>query len=132
MTDPASPSRKLVSSGSPYESRLGYSRALAVGNWCFVSGCTGLDPATGEIPADPGEQARIAFRTIERALEQAGFRFADVVRVQYTVTDRGYVSALETVLGATFGVIRPAATMVFAGLIHPDMKVEIEVTAYRG
>lgn len=124
--------RKLISSGSPYESRLGYSRALVAGDWCFVSGCTGLDPSSGTIPPDVGDQARIAISTIEQALDEAGFALSDVVRVQYTVTDRGHVAALEPVLGATFGVIRPAATMVFAGLIHPDMKVEIEVTAFRG
>lgn len=123
--------RKLISSASPYEGRLGYSRAVVVGDWCFVSGCTGLDPATGSIPPDAGEQARVALATITRALDEAGFRLSDVVRVQYTVTDRGHVAALEPVLGETFGEIRPAATMVFAGLIHPDMKVEIEVTALR-
>lgn len=124
--------RRLISSGSPYESRLGYSRAVVAGDWCFVSGSTGLDPATGEISTDAGEQARVAFATIERALGEAGFALSDVVRVQYTVTDRGHVAALEPVLGAAFREIRPAATMVFAGLIHPEMKVEIEVTAFRG
>ncbi|MFT3974847.1 MAG: RidA family protein [Amaricoccus sp.] len=124
--------RTLISSGSPYEARLGYSRAVVAGDWCFVSGCTGLDPATGEIPADVGAQAAIAFRTIETALGEAGFTLGQVVRVQYTVTDRSHVAALEPVLGNAFGAIRPAATMVFAGLIHPDMKVEIEVTALRG
>lgn len=123
--------RKLISSASPYEGRLGYSRAVVAGDWCFVSGCTGLDPAIGRIPAGAGEQARVALTTIGRALDEAGFRLSDVVRVQYTVTDRDHVAALEPVLGEAFGEIRPAATMVFAGLIHPDMKVEIEVTALR-
>lgn len=124
--------RKLIASGSPYEDRIGYSRALAVGDWCFVSGCTGMNPSTGEIPVDAGEQARVALSTIGQALDEAGFALSDVVRVQYTVSDRGHVAALEAVLGGAFGVIRPAATMVFAGLIHPDMKIEIEVTAFRG
>lgn len=123
--------RKLISSGSPYEGRFGYSRAVAVGDWCFVSGCTGLDPATGTLPADAGAQARAALGTIERALGEAGFALADVVRVQYTVSDREHVAALEPVIGAAFGASRPAATMVFAGLIDPEMKVEIEVTAFR-
>ena len=123
--------RQLISSGSPYEGRLGYSRAVVVGGWCFVSGSTGFDPATGAIPVDAGEQARVAFATIEAALGEAGFALSDVVRVQYTVTDREHVAALEPVLGAAFGEIRPAATMVIAGLIHPEMKVEIEVTAFR-
>lgn len=124
--------RKLISSGSPYEVRFGYSRAVAQGDWCFVSGCTGLDPVTGTIPADAGDQARVAFATIETALAEAGFALSDVVRVQYTVTDRRHVPALEPVVGRVFGAARPAATMVFADLIDPDMLVEIEVTAFRG
>jgi enamine deaminase RidA (YjgF/YER057c/UK114 family) len=124
--------RRLIASGSPYERALGYSRAVVQGDWCFVSGCTGADPTTGGFPEDAGAQARNAFAAISAALADAGFTLADVVRVQYTVIDRSLVEALAPVLGAVFGGVRPAATMVFAGLIDPEMKVEIEVTAFRG
>lgn len=120
-----------ISSGSSYEAELGYSRAVVAGDWCFVSGCTGIG-ADGQFPAEVDIQARNAFGVIARALEEAGFTLADTVRVQYTVTDPALVPALAPMLTATFGTIRPAATMVFAGLIHPEMLVEIEVTAFRG
>ena len=125
--------RKLISSGSPFERQVGYSRAVVQGDWCFVAGTTGRDPDTGEMPADVIAQTENAFRIIEAALEEAGFRLADVVRATYYITHVGYADAITPVLGAMFGDIRPAATMVVvAGLIQPEMKVEIEVTAYRG
>lgn len=124
--------KRLISSGSPYEATLGYSRAVVQGGWCFVSGTTGADPATGAFPPGVADQARHALATIGRALAEGGFGFEDVVRVQYTLTDPALVDAVAPVLGAAFGRIRPAATMVFAGLIHPEMKIEIEVTALRG
>lgn len=123
--------KRRISSGGPYEAQLGYSRALVAGDWCFVSGCTGIG-ADGSFPAGIDDQARNALQVIARALEEAGFTLADIVRVQYTVTDPALVAALAPVLAAAFGTIRPAATMVFAGLIHPEMLVEIEVTALRG
>lgn len=122
--------KRLISSGSPYEDRLGYSRAVVAGDWCFVSGCTGAD-ADGGFPAGIADQARNALGVIEQALTAAGFTLSDVVRVQYTVTDRALVDDLAPVLATAFGSIRPAATMVFADLIHPAMVVEIEVTALR-
>lgn len=111
---------------------MGYSRAVVKGGWCFVSGVTGYDYATMEIPENPAAQARNCFRTIRQVLEQAGFTMDDVVRVQYTVTNASFVDAIVPALGEAFGDIRPAATMVIAGLIKPEMKVEIEVTAFRG
>ena len=77
-----------ISSGSPFEETFAYSRALVRGDWCFVAGTTGYDYATMQIPESALEQARNAFATIERTLGEAGFAMADVVRVQYTVTDR--------------------------------------------
>ena len=111
---------------------MGYSRAVVKGGWCFVSGVTGYDYATMAMPDSIAEQGRNCFATIGRVLEQAGFTMEDIVRVQYTVTDAALVDELIPVLGATLGEIRPAATMVIAGLIRPEMKVEIEVTAFKG
>lgn len=111
---------------------MGYSRAVVKGGWCFVSGVTGYDYETMVMPDDVSDQARNCFATITGVLAQGGFEMADIVRVQYTVTDGALVAALVPVLGAAFGDIRPAATMVIAGLIRPEMKVEIEVTAFKG
>ena len=111
---------------------MGYSRAVVKGGWCFVSGVTGYDYATMTIPDDVADQARNCFATISKGLAQAGFAMDDIVRVQYTVTDVGLVDALIPALGEALGEIRPAATMVIAGLIKPEMKVEIEVTAFKG
>ena len=123
---------KRISTGSPFEKTMGYSRAVVKGGWCFVSGVTGYDYATMEMPGDIADQARNCFATIGRVLEEAGFTMADIVRVQYTVTDTALVEALVPVLGDALGEVRPAATMVIAGLIRPEMKVEVEVTAFKG
>lgn len=111
---------------------MGYSRAVVKGGWCFVSGVTGYDYATMTMPEGIAEQARNCFATIAGVLDQAGFEMADIVRVQYTVTDAALVDAVVPVLGAVLGEIRPAATMVIAGLIRPEMLIEIEVTAFKG
>jgi enamine deaminase RidA (YjgF/YER057c/UK114 family) len=124
--------RKLISTGSPFERQAGYSRAVAQGNWCFVSGTTGYDYATMSMPDSVEAQARNIFATIGKALSDAGFTFADVVRANYIVTDPAYSEAVFKVTGEVFGEIRPAATMIVSALIRPEMKVEIEVTAFRG
>jgi enamine deaminase RidA (YjgF/YER057c/UK114 family) len=123
---------KQIFSGSPFEATMGYSRAIVKGGWCFVSGVTGYDYATMQMPDDIADQARNCFATIAGVLTEAGFEMSDIVRVQYTVITTELVEALVPVLGATLGQIRPAATMVIAGLIRPEMKVEIEVTAFKG
>jgi enamine deaminase RidA (YjgF/YER057c/UK114 family) len=123
---------KRISTGSPFEATMGYSRAVVKGGWCFVSGVTGYDYATMTMPDGIADQGRNCFATIKSVLEQAGFTMADIVRVQYTVTDTALVGALVPVLGKALAEIRPAATMVIAGLIRPEMKVEIEVTAFKG
>jgi len=123
---------KRISTGSPFEAQMGYSRAVVKGGWCFVSGVTGYDYATMVMPEGIAKQARNCLATIARVLDEAGFTLADIVRVQYTVTDAALVAALIPVLGEAFGDIRPAATMVVAGLIRPEMLVEIEVTAFKG
>ena len=111
---------------------MGYSRAVVKGGWCFISGVTGYDYSTMIIPKDIAGQGRNCFRTIAAVLNEAGFAMADIVRVQYTVVSVDLVEGLIPVLGEVLGDIRPAATMVIAGLIRPEMKVEIEVTAFRG
>lgn len=123
--------RKLISTGSPFERSAGYSRAVVQGDWCFVSGTTGYDYATMVMPESVEEQARNCLATIGKALEEAGLTFTDVVRAHYYVTDAAYADLVFPILGETFGDIRPAATMVVCGLIRPEMKIEIEVTALR-
>jgi len=111
---------------------MGYSRAVVKGGWCFMSGVTGYDYATMTMPDGIAAQARNCFTTIASVWQQAGFGMADIVRVQYTVVDAALVAALVPELGAALGEIRPAATMVIAGLIRPEMLVEIEITAFKG
>ena len=123
--------RTLISSGSPFEAEIGYSRAVADGDWCWVSGNTGYDYATMAMPKRAAVQAGNALRSIEWALEEAGFAFADIVRVRYVVAERADWTAVAPVLGARFAAIRPAATMIVAGLMLPEMRVEIEATAKR-
>jgi len=121
--------RKLISSGSEFERKIGYSRAVVEGEWVFVSGTTGFDYAAGSISDCPAEQTRQTLRNIEAALDQAGALMTDVVRANYIVPDVADWPAITEVLGATFGDIRPAATAIVAGLVDPRMKIEIEVTA---
>ena len=125
-------SRRLISTGSPFEKTAGYSRAVIDGDFAFVSGTTGYDYATMTMPADITSQSRNCFKTIEAALKEGGFALADIVRATYYITDAGDVDAHFAVCGAVLGDIRPAATLlVVAGLYKPEMKVEIEVTARR-
>jgi len=124
-------SRRLIFTGSPFEKEAGYSRAVAQGDWCFVSGTTGYDYATMQMPETVEDQTRNCLATIAAALKEAGFDMADVVRARYHVTDAAYVDHVFPVLGEVFGDIRPAATMTVCGLNKPEMKIEIEVTALR-
>lgn len=124
--------RQLISTGSPFEKTMGYSRAVVQGDWCFVSGVTGYDYETMQMPTDVAEQTSNCFETIRAVLAEGGFAMTDIVRVQYTVTDRDLVQQIQPVLEANLGEIRPAATMVIAALIETEMKIEIEVTAFRG
>ncbi len=121
--------RQLISSGSEYERKFGYSRAVVDGDDIFVAGTTGFDYATGEISDNPAEQARQTLRTIETALIEAGSSLNDVVRARYYVPNADDWGPIAEVLGEVFGDIRPAATAVITGLIDSRMKVEIEVTA---
>lgn len=123
---------KRISTGSPFEATMGYSRAVVKGGWCFVSGVTGYDYATMKMPDDVLDQARNCFRTIASVLTEAGFTMHDIVRVQYTLTNAGLVDSVLPALSEALGKVRPAATMVIAGLIRPEMLIEIEATAFRG
>lgn len=124
--------KKLISTGSPFEKTLGFSRAVAQGDWCFVSGVTGYDYKTMEMPEDVAEQARNCFATIDGVLNEAGFAMSDIVRVQYTFVSADLVEKSTPALGEALGEIRPAATIVVADLIKPEMLIEIEVTAFKG
>lgn len=123
---------KRISSGSPFEQKIGYSRAVVDGDRIHVSGTTGYDYKTMTMPEDAGQQARNALHTIEEALEQAGSSLKDVVRVRYYITDMAWHDALVTVAGETFADVRPAATMIVCGLTTPEMKIEIEADARIG
>jgi enamine deaminase RidA (YjgF/YER057c/UK114 family) len=124
--------RRLISSGSTFESQIGYSRAVVSGEWVFVSGTTGYDYATMTISDDVEEQARQTLKNIGAALAEAGASFADVVRVHYLLPDGADFEKTWPALQEVFGEVRPAATMFVAGLSSPAMKIEIEVTAHLG
>jgi len=117
--------RRLISTGSPFEKAFGYSRAVVQDPFVFVAGTTGYDYATMALPEGAAEQARNCWRTIAAAL-------ADVVRATYYVTDAADAEPVLRVCGEVLAEIRPASTMlIVAGLLRPEMKVEIEVTAMK-
>lgn len=124
-------SRTLISSGSPFEAQIGYSRAVVAGDWVFVSGTTGFDYSTMVISSDVAEQAEQCLKNIAAALHQAGSSLADVVRVTYVLPDASQFEACWPVLQQYFGNVRPAAMMISAGLLDARMLIEIEVTALK-
>jgi enamine deaminase RidA (YjgF/YER057c/UK114 family) len=126
--------RRRISSGGPWEASAGYSRAVVVGDACWVAGTTDAGPdGSSRHPGDVAAQATAAFGIIEQALAEGGFALSDVVRTRMFVTDMALSDAVSAVHGEVFGEIRPAATMVaVAGLMHPSLLVEIEVDARRG
>ena len=128
MTD-----RRLVSSGGPWEAVAGYSRAVCIGDSCWVAGTTDAGPDGRSLhPGDIAAQARATFAIIERALAEAGFGLSDVVRTRMFVTDIARAGEVTAVHGEVFGEIRPAATMVeVSALIDPTLLVEIEAEARR-
>lgn len=121
--------RQWIGSGSPFEARIGYSRAVVDGDWVFVSGTTGFDYASMAIADDVAAQCEQCLQNIAAALAQAGASLDDVVRVTYVLPDGKDFEACWPVLRRHFGVARPAAMMIQAGLLDPRMKIEIEVTA---
>ena len=123
--------RTLIGSGSTFEQQIGYSRAVAMGEWVFVSGTTGFDYAAMTISDDVVQQAEQCLKNIDAALRQAGASLADVVRVTYVLPDARDFEPCWPVLRKYLGEVRPAAMMISAGLADPRMKIEIEVTALR-
>ena len=123
--------RRLISSGSSFERDIGYSRAVVLGDWIFVSGTTGFDYASMTISDNLTEQTEQCFRNIESALEKAGATLGDVVRVTYLLTNADDFPECWPILRKYLGEIRPAATMLEARLADSRIKIEIEVTACR-
>jgi enamine deaminase RidA (YjgF/YER057c/UK114 family) len=114
------------------EKTYAMSRAVVQGDWCFVSGTVGYDYNSGELPESAAQQAQNTFTNIMAALNAAGFELGHTIRVQYTVSDRKYVEDVLPVLRKHFGAILPAATMVIAKMVDEKMKIEIEVTCFKG
>jgi len=123
--------RKLISSGSTFEAEIAYSRAVAQGNWVFVSGTTGFDYTTMTIADDIETQTEQCLKNIESALAQAGSSLADIVRIHYILPDGREFSKCWPVLRKYLGAVRPAATMISAKLLDPRMRIEIEATALK-
>lgn len=123
--------RRLISSGSTFETEIGYSRAVVDGDWVFVSGTTGFDYASMTIADDVVAQAEQCLRNIQAALAEAGATLADIVRVHYIVPNAADFAPCWPTLRKYLGDVRPAATMIAAGLADPRMRIEIEVTARR-
>jgi enamine deaminase RidA (YjgF/YER057c/UK114 family) len=126
-------SERRISSGGPWEARYGYSRVAVAGDSAYIAGTTDAGPdGRSRHPGDPAAQARAILQIIERALGEAGFLLADVVRTRMYVTDRGNIATVAEVHGEVFGDIRPASTaVVVKGLIEPSLLVEIEADAHR-
>lgn len=124
--------RKHISTGSPFEARIGYSRAVVCDGWVFVSGTTGYDYATMTMPPAVEDQCRNALATIARALAEAGASLDDVVRVRYILPDKADWPPCWPIVSEAFGTARPAATMLMAGLQEPEMRIEIEAMARAG
>jgi enamine deaminase RidA (YjgF/YER057c/UK114 family) len=125
--------RRLITSGGPWENLAGYSRAVVVGDACWVAGTTdaGLDGQSAH-PGDLAGQARATLSIIEGALIEAGFSLDDVVRTRMFITDMTRAAEVTAVHGEVFGAIRPAATLVEVGaLIDPSLLIEIEAEARR-
>jgi enamine deaminase RidA (YjgF/YER057c/UK114 family) len=121
--------RQWITSGSTFEAQIGYSRAVVAGDWVFVSGTTGFDYATMTISDDVVVQAEQCLQNIATALAEAGCTLDDVVRVNYVLPNGADFEPCWPVLRQHFGMAKPAAMVITAGLLDPRMKIEIEVTA---
>ncbi len=121
--------RRLISSGSEFEAKIGYSRAVVEGDFVFVSGTTGYDYQTMSISDDVVEQAEQCMKNIAAVLEEAGTSMAKVVRVTYIYPNKADFEPCWPVFSKFLAESRPAATMIEAGLLDEAMKVEIQITA---
>ncbi|MFQ1701586.1 RidA family protein [Loktanella agnita] len=120
---------RYISTGSPFEAKIGYSRAVVADGWVFVAGTTGYDYADMRMPETIEEQCRNTIATIAKALDEAGSGLDHVVRVNYIVPNKDEWPNCWPILSAAFAKAKPAATMISAQLQNPEMKIEIEVTA---
>ncbi len=122
--------RTTHSSGSPFESSIGFSRAVRIGNRILVSGTAPVEPDGSSTPGDAAAQARRCLAIIVESVEALGGTAADVVRTRMFLTDPADAAAVGEAHGVVFGAIRPAATMVAgAVLLRPEWRVEIEAEA---
>ena len=119
-----------LGSGGPYEAAIGYSRVVSANGFAMTAGCTSVVDGQVAHVGDPGAQARVALQTALAALARVGATAADVVHSRMYLTDRAHADAVGAAHGEVFADIRPAATLVLvAGLIEPQMLVEIELVA---
>jgi enamine deaminase RidA (YjgF/YER057c/UK114 family) len=126
------PGTRKVSSGAVWEPVVGYSRAVAAGDFIFVSGCTSIDGAQFVHPGDAGAQTTRAIGNVRAALESLGASLADVVRTRMFVTDMSRWQEYGQAHGAAFGPVRPATSMIgISALVDPRMLVEVEAVAYK-
>lgn len=123
---------RRITTGSTWEAKIGYARAVVAGGWVHVSGTTGTDHATGHIPEGVVDQCALALGIIADALAQAGAGFEHAVRVTYVLQDKSDFAACWPILSAAFGANPPAAMMIEAPMIDPRHKIEIELTCYIG
>lgn len=123
--------RKLISSGSSFEEKVGYSRAVVQGNWLFMAGTTGYNYTTMTISDDIVEQTIQTLKNIDKTLKEAGFERKDIVKVLYIVPKAAEFEQCWPTLKEYFGEIRPASTMISANLFDEKMKIEIEVTGLK-
>jgi enamine deaminase RidA (YjgF/YER057c/UK114 family) len=121
--------RRLVSSGSSWEERFGYSRAVVTGSHVHVAGTAPIMPDDADPPADPYGQMRRCLEIAEAALREAGATLADVVRTRVLMTDAGYAPEIMRAHGEAFGSVRPACTGIVVGLLDPRWLVEVELEA---
>ncbi|SHI84394.1 RidA family protein [Algibacter luteus] len=123
--------RKLISTGSTFEEKIGYSRAVVQGDWVFVSGTTGYNYDNMTISEDIAEQTEQCLLNIKNTLEKANASLSDIVRVTYILPEASDFEMCWPILRKYLGDIKPAATMFSAKLADNKMKIEIQVTALK-
>jgi enamine deaminase RidA (YjgF/YER057c/UK114 family) len=121
--------RRLISSGASFEDRVGYSRAVRVGDHVWVSGTAPIMPGDGDPPETAYDQARICLQIIEQALREAGATLDDVVRTRIYITDAVHIDQVGRAQGEAFARARPATTGIVTALLDPRWLVEIEAEA---
>jgi enamine deaminase RidA (YjgF/YER057c/UK114 family) len=121
--------RQRISSGAAFEERVGYSRAVRVGQHVWVSGTAPIMPGDADPPPGAYEQARVCIGIVERALVEAGASLADVVRTRIFLTSADDIGEVGRAHGEAFGAARPATTAIVTALLDPRWRVEIEAEA---